>query len=125
VSAPRRILALVLIVGAALAGARLFGVAAGGPVAFEIHYLLGPAPPLSALEVELRRRSDEPPVATFASHSVGPEVIEHARAPAGPVDLDITLVAPDGRRHTVHRTVSAERGAVVRIPLDREVAAWR
>ncbi len=111
---------MILLVGLLLVGSRFFGLIGGGPVPVEIHYLFTAAPP-AALEVDFRSKPGEPPVATFETRLVGPDVVERTRLPAGAVDLDITLVGAGGARRTVGRTIQAERGAIIRIDLSREV----
>jgi hypothetical protein len=126
VSSPtRRLLALIALVALLLVGSRLVGVIGAGPVPITIHYRLGAAPATAALEVVFRTKPGEPPVARFETQLIGPDVVESTRLPAGAVDLDITLVTPDGARRTLGRTIEAVRDAVITIDLQREAAAWR
>jgi hypothetical protein len=115
----RKIVSMVVLVGLVLVGGRLLGVYGAGPVPVEIHYLLGDPPVASELDVTFRR--GDYVVARFETKLVGPDVAHKTRLPAGDDRLDITLVAANGARRTVQRTITAERDARIRLDLSREV----
>ncbi len=117
----RRLVALALLVGAVFAGGWLLGVWGGGPVPVEIHYLLGEPPRATELDVIFARERNGESVARFESRLIVPDVVQHARLPAGPIHMSITLAGPGGARATVNREIHAERGQVVRLELAREV----
>ena len=111
----KKVALLILMVGAVAVGAKMFGDVGKGPVPVEIHYLL---PAGDSVEVVAAPVTGGPATATFSGS--GAEAVSHTRLPGGDVDLAITLVAPSGARRTVHRTVTAERNAKIRIDLSRE-----
>jgi len=115
----RKIVSIVVLVGLVLVGGRFLGLYGTGPVPVEIHYLLGDPPVAAELEVTFRRGDDV--VARFETKLVSPDVAQKTRLPAGDDRLDITLVAENGTRRTVQRTITAERDARIRLDLSREV----
>jgi hypothetical protein len=114
----RKIVSIVVLLGLVLVGGRLLGLYGAAPVPVEIHYLLGDPPAAAGLEVTFRRGDDV--VARFETRLVGPDVAQKTRLPAGEDHLDITLVAANGARRTVQRTITAERDARIRLDLSRE-----
>jgi hypothetical protein len=110
----RKIASLVVLVVLLLVGGKLFQSWSAGPVPVEIHYLLGDPPVAAGLEVTAG------PYAHFETTLVGPDVVDKTHLPAGPHRLEITMLAPNGRRYTVYRTIEAARNAVIRIDLSRE-----
>lgn len=99
-------------------GVWLFDRWSGGPVALEIHYLLGEPPVAARLEVDFRNAAEL--VGHFETALISPDVVENTRLPAGPVRLELTLTAPGGARRSVQREIVAERGAIIRLDLTRE-----
>jgi len=116
----RKIVSIVVLVGLVLVGGRLLGLYGAGPVPVEIHYLLGDPPVAAELEVTFRRGDDV--VARFETKLVSADVAQKTRLPGGEDRLDITLVAKNGARRTVQRTITAERDARIRLDLSREFA---
>jgi len=117
----RKLATTLALVGALAVGGRLFGLFGTGPVPLEIHYFLGPAPQIASLEVVSTRAGSSEPAARFETQLIGPDVVHRTRLPGGDVRLDVTLVSPGGARHTVTRTITAERDATIRIDLSRDV----
>jgi hypothetical protein len=118
----RKIVSMVVLLGVIFVAGRLFGVYGEGPVPLEIHYLLGDPPVCAGLEVTFTPAGKDEVAARFETTLVGPDVKQSARIPGGDERVDITLVAPDGTRRTVTRTITAQRNAVVRLDLSRETA---
>ena len=118
----RKIVSMIVLVGVVLVAGRLLGVFGEGPLPLEIHYLLGDPPVCAALEVTFTPAGTGEVAATFATRLVGPDVKHSTRLPGGDERLDITLIAADGARRTVTRTILAQRNAVVRLDLSREAA---
>jgi len=116
----RKLLTTLALVGAVAIGGQLFGLVGSGPVPVEIHYLLGAAPPVAALEVVATPAGSSEVAARFETKLIGPDVVHKARLPGGEVRLDVTLIDATGAGHTVTRTITAERDAKVRIDLSRE-----
>jgi hypothetical protein len=116
----RRVVSLVVFVGALAVGAKLFDATVRGPVPVEIHYLLGDPPRATRLEVSFAREAGGEPVARFETELVAPDVKQITRLPAGRHVMDITMTGPNGTRRTVWRSIEASRDVVIRLELARE-----
>jgi hypothetical protein len=117
----RKALTFIAFVALLLVGGRFVGLFNEGPVAVEIRYRLGVPPVAAALDVSFVPARGGGEVAHFATRLVADEVVERTRLPPGPTRLEITLVSAAGARHTVERSIEAERDAIVRVDLSREL----
>jgi hypothetical protein len=118
----RKIVSMVVLLGVVFVAGRLLGVVGEGPVPLEVHYLLGDPPVWKGLEVTFTPAGKSEVAARFETTLVSADVKQSTRLPGGDERADITLISADGARHTVTRTIAAQRGAVIRLDLSREGA---
>ena len=116
----RKLVGLIVLIGALVLGNYLFSRISSGPVPVEIHYQLGSPPVASALEVDFRRAGDRDVEAHFDTRLIAPDVKESTRLRPGVHSLDITLVDAQGQPHHVTRSIDVQRNAVIQVDLSRE-----